>query len=160
MSKLITPVQFEPSLDGLNIVRPLLMPDEGKTVISYPVLCKTLPSEGKPGVGKLARCSHQGALLKDNTEFADSFLEAELYLTSENNSRTILLPRIVKAVALKHTTVGTPGDTFWTDSSFYHKYMTLSGDFQFSRFKARRMYFRSECEEEEDYAVVIILGFY
>lgn len=83
MPKLMTPIQYEPSLEGLNAVRPLQLLDEGKSIISYPVLCKNAPSEGRPAIGKFARCSQQGALLKkSNTLFHN--LESNFFPISEN----------------------------------------------------------------------------
>lgn len=64
MPKLATPVEYEPTLEELNTVRPLQLADEGKIVIPYPVLCKNPPTKDRPAVGKLARCTQQGALLK------------------------------------------------------------------------------------------------
>lgn len=71
MLKLATPVQYEPSLEGLNILRPLQLTEESKTVISYPVLCKNPPSKDKPAIGKLARCSQQGAMPKSMPVWAN-----------------------------------------------------------------------------------------
>lgn len=63
MVKLITPVQYEQGLDGLNQVRPLTLVDESKAVIALPFGCINPPSKDRPAEGRLLRCDNQGAIL-------------------------------------------------------------------------------------------------
>jgi len=69
MPKLLTPVQYEPALDGLNEVRPLQLADEVKIALNIPVFNVNPVGKNKPVVGKLARCNQQGALLESNKVF-------------------------------------------------------------------------------------------
>ena len=64
MLRLVTPVQYEPLLDGLNQLRPLKLVDESKVVIASPIGCVNQPSKDRPAEGKLLRCNNQGGLLK------------------------------------------------------------------------------------------------
>lgn len=160
MPKLITPVQFEPSLDGLNIVRPLIMPDEGKTVISYPVLCKNLPSEGKPGVGKLARCTQDGALLRDNLEFASNRYYGALSLSGLSPCRTFTFPMRVKAVSVLPVTEEPAATFYWCSSDCSNNYKQLSDTvYTFLSFVGTVMQFKMVGGTEEE-TYILIYGFY
>ena len=66
MPKLITPVQYEPSVDELNEIVPLYMGDEVQQAINLSVLNANPVSENRPVIGKLARCNQYGGLLKYN----------------------------------------------------------------------------------------------
>lgn len=60
--KLITPVQYERGLEGLNEIRPLVLDDTIRRVVSLPVL-NSVSVNGSPVVkGKVLRC-HNGAAL-------------------------------------------------------------------------------------------------
>ena len=83
MPKLATPVQYEPTLEGLNEIRPLQLADESKIVVSYPALCQNPPTKDRPAVGKLARCSEQGALLKSLPVWCDKYETLFWTITNE-----------------------------------------------------------------------------
>jgi len=70
MIKLITPVQYQEPLGELNSVRPLLLADEIKHVIDYPVLSRQPATSGSPIEGRLLRCTEQACpvIVPDNTE--------------------------------------------------------------------------------------------
>lgn len=160
MPKLITPVQFEPSLDGLNIVRPLIMPDECKTIISYPVLCQNLPSEGKPGVGKLARCTQAGALLRDNTEFGDKIYNGSLALSGLSPCRAFVFPMKVAGVSVLAVTEETAATFYWCSPDCVNNYKQVSETaYTFLSFVGTNMRFKGVgLTEEETY--LLIKGFY
>lgn len=160
MPKLITPVQFEPSLDGLNIIRPLIMPDECKTVISHPVLCQNLPSEGKPGVGKLARCTQDGALLGDNSEFASNVYGGTLAMSGVTSCRTFTFPMRVKAAIAKVFTEEEAATFFWCSSDCLTNYKQLSETvYTFLPFVGTVMQFKMVGGSEEE-TFLRIYGFY
>lgn len=73
MPKLATPVQYEPSLEGLNDIRPLQLADEGKIVVPCPALCQNPPTKDRPAIGRLARCTQQGALVKYNSRLYTAY---------------------------------------------------------------------------------------
>lgn len=66
MAKLITPVQYEDTLDELNKVRPLVLNDEVKRNIDLPVLDANLVAKKGSALGKLLRCTNEGSLLVKN----------------------------------------------------------------------------------------------
>jgi hypothetical protein len=65
MPKLLTPVQYENTLDELNGVRPLELADEVKLTLDIPILNVNPVSQKRPAIGKLLRCNQRGALLQD-----------------------------------------------------------------------------------------------
>lgn len=160
MPKLITPVQYEPSLEGLNVLRPLSVPDEGKTLISYPVLCQNLPSEGRPGVGKLARCTQQGALLKSNKVFADKIYERNVPLTHSSPHRMITFPSVVYGVLVKRNPSSKPVKIYWRDNNYYNPFLLLSLDYQYVSFMGNKMYFTTNAYDSAGESRVFVVGFY
>ena len=64
MSKLRTPITYEPKLVGLSEVLPLILTDEVRQVISILVADKRVVNSVSPVEGTLLRCTKQGALLK------------------------------------------------------------------------------------------------
>lgn len=77
MPRLATPVIYEPALEQLNEVRPLVLADEVKRLVSLPVLCVNPVSQGLSAVGKLVSCDKQGSLLKSSKIWADG-IETQL----------------------------------------------------------------------------------
>jgi len=66
MPKLLTPIQYEDTLDELNIVRPLELADVVKHLIDIPIL-NSNSVDNNPALGKLLRCDNAGALLIKNS---------------------------------------------------------------------------------------------
>ncbi|GAH82001.1 unnamed protein product, partial [marine sediment metagenome] len=128
MPKLATPVQYEPSLDGLNTIRPLQLADEVKTVIPYPVLCKNPPSIDKPAVGMFARCSQQGALLKSVPVWANRIFEDDFELSEREPNVHYVFPTKVKYVFALLDMGGHSGAVHWTDSSYTQEYRLIATD--------------------------------
>jgi len=118
MRKLATPVQYESTLEGLNEVRPLQLKGEGKIVIPYPVLCSNPPTKDRPAVGKLTRCSQQGALLAGRRVVYES---AE-YITEDfeggDGDKLIRFSQQVKYVVSMVVVAGFWYTAFWTDSTY------------------------------------------
>lgn len=160
MPKLITPVQFEPSLEGLNIVRPLIMPDECKTIISYPVLCQNLPSEGKPGVGKLARCTQSGALLRDNSELPDKVYDVELEISENGEEISYTFPTKVVGVIAQWEDEADVIDFWWCSSDYSVLFVELRrNDFVFLPFSGKTIHFFVDSSDGWDIELRLI-GFY
>lgn len=70
--KLLTPVQYESVLGGLNKARPLSLSDEGRVILSSPVLNANPVSDKKSVQGKLLR-SNSGSSPKFNPKVYTSY---------------------------------------------------------------------------------------
>lgn len=143
MPKLATPVQYEPSLEGLNEIRPLQLADESKIVIPYPVLCKNPPSTDRPAVGMFARCSN-GALLKSVPAWAKSWEYSGL-LSLSNMSYLVhftFAQRVYGVLARYAKLVGT-FTCYWNMPSYsvpIKRVYTL--EYTFLPFVGKTMYFK------------------
>ena len=63
MTKLITPVQYEPKVEACNQLRPLTITDTVQNVIDFPVLDRNpVGKDNIPGRGKCLPCSDHGAM--------------------------------------------------------------------------------------------------
>lgn len=144
MPKLATPVQYEPSLEGLNAIRPLQLADKVKTVIPYPVLCKNPPSIDKPAVGMFARCSQQGALLKSVPKWADSISEKALVISETVPYVYYTFPVRVQGVLVTYYELVGGGGVDWCDKDFTVSFFTLTNVFyRFMPFVGTDIYFMS-----------------
>ena len=125
MPKLLTPVQYEPSLEGLNVVRPLHLADEAKPIISYPVLCKNPPTKDRPVVGKLARCTQQGALASDKRVVYDTWEYIEKQFTWTTRQHHIAFSQVVYPVHCNIVSINLINAIAWTDSTYTKIYQLL-----------------------------------
>ncbi len=126
MPKLATPVQYEPALEGLNDIRPLQLADESKVVIPYPVLCKNPPSKGRPAVGMFARCSQQGALLK-NVSYKAVLPEYKYRNVTVYDMHThfTFSSKVSYVIAIWKWLGGSPV-LYWSDPTYLYNLKTLS----------------------------------
>lgn len=86
--KLLTPVQFEPVLGGLNKARPLSLVDEGRVILSDPVLDMIPVDDDRPVQGKFLRGNGESAPrfnpnLYTDYHFAEHAIEASDYYNYE-----------------------------------------------------------------------------
>lgn len=160
MPKLATPLQYEPTLDGLNAIRPLQLADKVKTVIPYTVLCKNPPSIDKPAVGMFARCSQQGALLKSVPKWADSISEKALAISEAVPYAYYKFPvRIQGVLALYNELVG-GGGVDWCDNNFTISFASLTSVvYTFLPFVGTDIYFMSAGYGGYEFEIPLI-GFY
>lgn len=115
MPKLATPVQYEPSLEGLNDIRPLQLADEVKVVIPYPVLCSNPPSTGRPAMGKFVRCNQQGALLKHKPYEPLSYYFKDDTITSAIAGCSFIFPTKVYGISAYWKIDDGSPTCFWTN---------------------------------------------
>jgi len=119
MPKLITPVQYEPTLDELNEVRPLQLADEVKSVISSPALNLNPVSHGRPVFGKLSRCNNQGALLTNGNSGYENYEAFSLPVYWHPTQHySITFSQKVKRVFLLPTMFWFDPALKWTDPSY------------------------------------------
>lgn len=145
MPKLATPVQYEPALEGLNDIRPLQLAEESKVVIPYPVLCQNPPSKDKPAVGKLARCSQQGALLKSEPVWADNYSEIRLDISEAVPNIHYAFPVRVQGVLASYLIFVGGGGINWCDKDFVIDYRSLVIiSYRFLPFVGTDIYFMSD----------------
>ena len=125
MPKLATPVQYEPTLEGLNDIRPLQLADESKIVVPYPALCQNPPTKDRPAVGKLARCSEQGALLKSLPKWADK-IYADAFALSDGVSiiEYIFSIKVFGIIAMLRIDIGSP-EGYWCSYDGEYSYIRL-----------------------------------
>ncbi len=89
MRRLITPVQYDSTLAGLNEIRPLTLADEVKAGLSFPILNLNPVDNNQPAKGRFLRSDHQGSLLRSladdcpevSYEKKDIWLESDLTFT-------------------------------------------------------------------------------
>lgn len=101
MGKLITPVQHELVLDGLNEIRPLQLQDEVKRVVSLPVVNANPANKSNIARGKFLRCDN-GAMLATNKVYYNNYQEKQ-WDEDDTDSRyyTVLWNPPVKLVQIE-----------------------------------------------------------
>lgn len=160
MVKLASPVQYESPLEGLNDVRPLQLADVGKIVLPTPVLCKNLPTVNKPAVGRLVRCTQQGALLRDNSEFADKVKSARLDIMDYRIPKKYTFPMKVYGVIAKYFIQMHSFEIVWCSPDGANEYIALSvTDYLFLPFVGTDIWFMS-VGENAGFGYIAIKGFY
>lgn len=125
MPRLATPLQYEPSIEGLNDIRPLQLADEGKIVIPMPVLCQNPPTKDKPAVGRFARCSQQGALLKSMPEGVKNYLYTQFSLSNLDPNKSFAFDRRIYGCVIYYTFVYATGAVIWTDETYIQYYVII-----------------------------------
>lgn len=118
MLKLTAPIQYEPSLEGLNAIRPLRLRDESRILVPCPVLCINPPTKDKPAIGKLARCSQQGALLNDKQKVLTNYEYIEREFPYGLPNQQITFAQEVSPVWCKVLSYIGVTDLFWTDPTY------------------------------------------
>lgn len=116
--KLSTPVQYERGLDGLNEIRPLVLDDTVRRVVSLPVL-NSVPVNGSPIVkGKVLRCDN-GAMLATNKVYYNNYQE---YQWDEDDTYlryyTVLWSQRVKLVQIEIALRMNPSSFSFYDSTY------------------------------------------
>lgn len=127
MRKLLTPVQYEPSLEELNSVRPLQLADDAKIVIPYPVLCLNPVTKDRPPIGKLARCDRAGALLASQPVECTAYEYITEDFADGDSDKLIQFSQQVSFVQTLVTVVGFWGDGYWTDPTYTAEIKNIFG---------------------------------
>lgn len=161
MPKLATPVQYEPTLEGLNVIRPLQLKDEGKIVIPYPVLCKNPPTKDRPAVGKLARCSQQGALLAGNKDGYTTYEYIEQGFERDDGNKLIQFSQKVSCVQSLITVMGTITGGWWTDPTYTLEFKDIFSTYAvYLPFVGSDLYIKVTCAIPGFVTTIGFCGFY
>lgn len=125
MRKLLTPVQYEPSLEGLNAIRPLQLADEGKIAISYPVLCHNPPTEGRPAFGKLARCTPTGSLVSYKSNDISDYEYIQKVFVFGTTQIVITFAQKVSLVLCIVESALSVTETWWSDPTYTRHFKAI-----------------------------------
>jgi len=118
MIKLSTPVQYEDSLDELNIVRPMELTDEVKTILDIPVVNAKPVDTGCSAIGKLLRCNESGSLLTNGrVNFQDTESFTEMFFGMAPSITLIEFSQVVSGVILSITMLMEDEKLAWCDST-------------------------------------------
>lgn len=126
MPKLLTPQQYENSLDELNELRPLQIADEVKRQIDIPV-CNKLPVSTKKAVsGLLTKGTQQGALLTElNTDYT-AYEKISQYFSDGSEQHCVTFAQEVNGVLCVQTTLFEYIEAWWTNSTYALQIMAIS----------------------------------
>ncbi len=160
MITLATPSQYEASLEGLNKLRPLKLADKCKTELTYSVLCVNPVEKDRPAIGKLARCSGDGALLKTKNVSYDNVELKTTVFTDVDTTRVITFSQKVFQVFARVQSYRGYNSAWWVNPTYNNYYMSV--DFNKTvmfPFVGQIMYFKSLIIGG-DWLVVSFYGFY
>ena len=112
MSKLLTPVQYEDTLDELNMIRPLELADVVKHLIDIPILNSNSVNNNL-ALGKLLRCDNAGAsLIKNANGF--KYVEAiAFYVDYLGKPRDITFAQPVEGALYKYVSDNECYNVMW-----------------------------------------------
>lgn len=127
MQRLATPTQYEPALEGLNDIRPLQLVEDSKIVVAYPVLCKNPPTIDKPAVGKLARCTQQGTLVRHKVNGLTAYEYIEQEFPVNGGNQQIAFSQKVSYISVVEVDVGFRDDSWFMDSTYTHQLARIVG---------------------------------
>ena len=161
MRKLLTPAQYEPSLEGLNEIRPLELKDETSLNIPYPVLCENLPNERRQGIGKFARCTKDGALVKHRGNDVKIYQIVQDSIDYPVTNMEFVFFQKVKYVLLDPIGILVFDLAWWTDSTHMINLGTVSYNKPtFILFRGTHLYLRVAYMGPWGHWVVDARGFY
>ncbi|GAH92147.1 unnamed protein product, partial [marine sediment metagenome] len=141
MVKLLTPVQYEGSLDELNKVRPLALADEVKRDLGLCILnVEPAAANNRLARGKFLRCDSNGSLLKHNSKSYDNF-ELVKVLVHDHEYKAITFSQVVHKVSIKCFPFDGQAGFNWV-SSIGTWYQSLAYDASFTAvdFRGTTMY--------------------
>lgn len=101
MPKLATPVQYEPVLDGLNELRPLILDNTVRRVIGVPVSPVDVSDTSGGVKGRLLRCNRQGALLRENNHYEPEYQSISISWSAAGGNRVVTFDQRVNYIAYR-----------------------------------------------------------
>lgn len=142
MQKLITPIQYEDSLDELNIVRPLKLDDEVKHNLDIPVLDVIPVSKDRPAKGKLLRCDNNGGMLVKNHAEYENYEKVDRPFIGEFEFEYAQFSQKVSGVLWECKTIYSVAYFWWSDPSYSILFQTLANPGEtWIKFSGTRIYF-------------------
>lgn len=125
--KLLKPVQYESVIGSLNKARPLSLADEGRVILSIPVLNAEPASNEKTVRGKFLRCSQGSPLVFDPNIYSGYHLDSYSAGNSQGVSCNPVYDPPAKEILL-HITLSAGGPTCeWRDSSYVITLVSYTG---------------------------------
>lgn len=118
MSKLITPVRYEPALDELNIGKRLNIPDKVRSVLPVPILNSNPVSENRPPAGKLLRCNNQGSILTQNPSVFTRYQKMSSIVYFGATTSTLFFNQKVYELLIEFTDSNGTYDYYLCDDSY------------------------------------------
>lgn len=160
MPKLTTPVQFESEFDVLNEVKPLILGDEVKSGLAFPIGNLHSVGAGRPAIGKLLRCNEFGALLIEGpTSRADNYEFIREIANSGITVYHIELSQFVKFILIKlEDLLQTTGFALCTPIGLTIRAFELE-EWHFVEFRQKTIYYKAFGEEDCDWTINLY-GFY
>ncbi len=148
MRKLITPVLYDGSLDGLNEVRPLDLADEVKVSLDVPILNVNPVNNSKLALGRLLRCTKDGALLTKNHNSFENVEERRLIITEEAITEVIEWSQKIFGFLWVFQSRFDINWLVWSDPTYTQRllYLSLSGT-TWVPFKGDTTYFLMNMDE-------------
>lgn len=126
MLKLATPSQYELSIEGINILRPLKLIDARKIDIASPVLDVSPPAKTSPVVGKLAKCDGTGSLLKTKNVSYDNYEYLEMGFDYTDAYKVIVFAQKVFQIYVYCQYTDFQPTMWWTDPTYTNLYFPIS----------------------------------
>lgn len=99
MQKLLTPQQYESTLDELNEIRPLQVSDIVKQFISMPVCNRYANSESKASDGVFVKSTHHGHILNHKHRVLTQYQKVVIFRTAgEHNIENTFNQRVYRVL--------------------------------------------------------------
>lgn len=118
MPKLLTPLQYSPTLDELNDIRPLQTDNIVKPSIDIAVCNELVDSDKKATLGRLIRCTKQSHLLIKNSLVSTEYEGKPYTYVNQEMVLTITFSQLVREVMV-HTKMAAGTILFYWCSSNY-----------------------------------------
>ncbi len=125
MIKLATPTQYEQSIGVFNEIRPLKLADECKTHIVYPVCNVKSDDKNSSAIGKLARCSGAGSLLKSKNVYYDNYERIALTFLAGIPKQSLTFAQKVFTVFAVTGYANYVASTWWTSPDYVEHYLPV-----------------------------------
>lgn len=143
MGKLITPLHFEPAIDGLNIVKPINLADEIKQELSLPVANRNPASINRPVDGKLLQSDNQGAGLFRNSGGYDNVESITQDFTHTMYYGSVTFSQIIKHLTVRYTFNQPTFQLRLTDSDhMWAWYTVVEGETNDIPFRGEKVWFQ------------------
>ncbi|GAG63498.1 unnamed protein product [marine sediment metagenome] len=145
MQKLLTPVQYEPLLDELNRVRPLVLTDESRSTLDNAVVNVNPVGDNRPAIGKFARCNQGGALLKSEPLWADDSFSQGITISNAGALVSLTVDKRILGVITRFSIFADPFFVWWCNPAGDIKYTQIASTaWVFLPFVGHKIHFLGE----------------
>lgn len=112
-NKLSTPVQYERGLDGLNEIRPLVLDDTVRRVVSLPIINVNPVDKPRIAKGKVLRCTQGGAVLGTKNRYYTNYEEKYYTVASGGEGIRVTFSQRVGIIQLDIVELSFLGYVVW-----------------------------------------------